>query len=402
MDQGKATQWAIVWIAMGAGIVAATHLGKLPPALTAIREDLGVDLVAAGWIASIVSATSFVLGLVAGAVADRIGQRRVVLFGLAALATGSLAGSFATTGTMLLAARFIEGFGFAATTIAAPGLIAQATHPRDRKRVLGMWAAYFPIGFAGFLLVAPVVVAIADWRALWRVDFAVTIVWFVVLWRATAHLSSRNTPGGKPETVLRNVALTLAQPGALLAAACFGLYAAQHVTLVIWLPTMITDIWATGMFVAAAVPIGVLLFNAGGNLLASWVMGRGAPIWLVMVVGATGMGLCELGIFSAALPDSARLVLAMAFGLFGGLLPAAALASAPVYAPSPAQIGTVNGLLVMGTATGQLFGPPVLAAVKQMAGSWESAGGLMVALAVSVVVLALFSRSFERKVETPG
>jgi MFS family permease len=384
---------------MGAGIVASSHIGKVPPALPSIQADLGVDLVTAGWIASIVSATSFALGLVAGSIADRFGQRRVVLFGIMALAAGSLLGSFAPTGGMLLAARFIEGLGFAATTISAAAIIAQVTHAKDRKWVLGCWAAYFPMGVISFLLLSPVIVDGFGWRILWQVSCAVTVLWLAVFWRATADWSPESSDGGKSETLFRNVTLTLAQRGAVLAAACFALYAAQHVAFIVWLPTMIMDAWAASTFVAAAVPTAVLFFNIGGVYLAGWVMSRGAPIWLLMAVGGAGMGLAELGFYSNALPDMARLAMALMFGVFGGLVPAAALAAAPVYAPSPAQIGTINGLLVMGTNTGQLFGPPALAAVRETVGSWVGTLWLMLSLAAAIILLALLSRPMERKAE---
>ena len=43
--------------------------------------------------------------------------------------------------------------------------------------------------------------------------------------------------------------------------------------------------------------------------------------------------------------------------IFGGMIPAAAVGSVAVYTPTPSQIGTMNGLMVMGTNAGMLFGP---------------------------------------------
>jgi len=96
------TQWAIMWIAFGGGIVAATHLGKLPPALPDIMIELDAGLVMGGWIASMISFTGFALGLIAGTVGDRFGQRRVLISGLLIIAAGSLLGAFARSGEIML------------------------------------------------------------------------------------------------------------------------------------------------------------------------------------------------------------------------------------------------------------------------------------------------------------
>lgn len=42
-----------VAVVVAAGMVAAFHVGKLPPALPAIRDELGLGLVAAGWLVAL-------------------------------------------------------------------------------------------------------------------------------------------------------------------------------------------------------------------------------------------------------------------------------------------------------------------------------------------------------------
>ena len=82
VDPRQVTQWPIVWAALGAGVVAASHIGKLPPALSDIRLELDAGLIMGGWIASMISIVGFAAGLGAGAIADRIGVGRVIIFGL--------------------------------------------------------------------------------------------------------------------------------------------------------------------------------------------------------------------------------------------------------------------------------------------------------------------------------
>ena len=391
------TNWLVVWAAFIAGVVAAGHIGKLPPALPLIRAELDASLVTAGWIASMISATSFALGLFAGAIADRIGHRRVLAFGLITLAVGSMTGAFAHSSAAMLASRFIEGLGFTSCVVASGAIIAHATAYEDRRWALGVWGAYMPVGFAGMLMVSALFVERYGWRLLWGAGCVITLVCAAAFLVVTAGWQRTQVRGAHLDSVLSSVARSVKVPGAVLVAVTFGLYAAQHISMMNWLPTYMVEVRSAGVVVSAGVPALVLAFNAGGSYLGGWAMGRGTPIWFLLALGSVGMALTEVAIVSSALPDAARLALACVFGVAGGIIPAAALAAAPVYAPSPALIGSMGGLMVMGSNTGQLFGPPALAASREHAGSWEGTLGLLLSLAIAAVVLSVASRPAERR-----
>ena len=57
----------------------------------------------------------------------------------------------------------------------------------------------------------------------------------------------------------------------------------------------------------------------------------------------------------------------------------------------------MNGLMVMGTSTGMLFGPPAVAAMRAVMGNWNDVVWLMVSLATVGVILAVLSRRLERR-----
>lgn len=394
--QSRQTQWPIVWVAFGAGIVAATHIGKLPPALPEIRLALDAGLVTGGWIASMISCTGFALGLVAGSLADRLGQRQVLIFGLLAMTAGSLLGAFAQSGEVMLLSRFIEGVGYTSVTITGAGMITHVTAAGDRKWALGIWSSYVPVGFSVMLIAGALVLEAWGWRTLWLISSGITVVWAGIVWKATLGWQ-RQSGNVAMTSMLNNVTRCLASPGALLAAGCFALYASQHISMMAWLPSYMREVYGSSTLVAAVVPAIVLMFNAIGNWFSAWAMGRGVSIWSLLAVGAIGMGLSQIGIFSAFLPDTARLGFAVLFGIFGGMVPAAALGSVAIYTPSPSQIGTMNGLMVMGTSTGMLFGPPAVAAMRAVMGNWNDVVWLMVSLATVGVILAVLSRRLERR-----
>ncbi len=393
---GEKTQWSIMWIAFGGGIIAATHLGKLPPALPEIMIDLDASLIMGGWIASMISFTGFALGLIAGTIADRFGQRWVLISGLLVISGGSLIGAFAQSSEVMLVSRFIEGIGYSAATVAGAGMITHVTAKGDRKWSLGIWSSYVPVGFAGMLIGGGLVLSIFDWHTLWLLSSIITFAWAGVVFFATNNWRRRGGGIGG-EKLMHNVVACLKQPGALLVATCFALYAAQHISIIAWLPTYMREEYAASPVAAAMVPAVVMLFNAVGNWISAAVMSRGAQSWLLLSVGALGMGLTQLGVFSVVLSDEVRLICGLLFGIFGGMIPAAAMGSVAVYTPAPAQIGTMSGLMVMGTNAGMLFGPPALATVRANTGNWNDVMWLVVSIAAVAAILALISRPLERR-----
>ena len=88
-------RWADVAIAIAAGLLAGAHVGKMPPALPAVRADLDLDLVTAGWVVSVFAATGAAFGAAAGGVADRLGHRVMLVGGLVLLAAGDFLGALA-------------------------------------------------------------------------------------------------------------------------------------------------------------------------------------------------------------------------------------------------------------------------------------------------------------------
>ena len=91
----------------------------------------------------------------------------------------------------------------------------------------------------------------------------------------------------------------------------------------------------------------------------------------------------------------------LSFGLAGGLdpnlEPGAVIVAAPRHAPSPAQIGAVNGIIMQGSNVGQLAGPPILAAVVTWSGGWDNSGWLLLLIGVIGVGFALGLRFIEAR-----
>ena len=140
-------------VVVGVGVVCALHVGKLPVAIPVLQASLGLSLLQAGFLLSLVQLAGMTLGLLVGLMADHLGPRRVMLTGLGLLAFGSALGGLSTGVRGLLATRVLEGLGFLLAVLPAPGLLRRRVHdPKTLARALGWWGAYMPLGTALALL----------------------------------------------------------------------------------------------------------------------------------------------------------------------------------------------------------------------------------------------------------
>ncbi len=381
---------------MAAGVVAAMHMGKAPPALPQLREEIGLSLVGAGWVVSLFNVVGGLLGLVVGTLGDRFGSRRAVVTGLLALALGSLLGTLAGGAAGLLAARFLEGLGFIAVATATPGLIVAATRTADLRLALGAWSTYMPAGSALAMLLAPLLLATLGWRGVWVAAAGLALLWAALLLaRMPADPPGHQRAAGA--SLLRNITLTVARPGPWLLAAAFACYTLQWVSLMVWLPTFLSEQRALTIGIASMLTALVIACNLPGNLLGGWLLHRHLPRWKLMALSGLGMIVCMSVIFAQTLPDGVRYLACLVFSLCGGMLPAAVLSGAPVVAPSRAQVATTNGLLIQGSNVGQMVGPPALAWLVTLTADWQSGFWMLQGAAFTVIALAFAYRAVERR-----
>ena len=373
----RRTLWPAVLLVTLAGVVAAFQIGKLPAALPALRAELGLDLVAAGWVISTIAAVGVATGMLWGFLADRAGHRRVLLAGMAVVAAGTLAGSFAETGTALIATRLVEGLGYIAVLAAGPSIVAALSAERDRSLALGVWAFYMPVGLSAMVAVSPAFVDLAGWRGLWRFNAAVAVLALLLAAGATGRRRAPPAPHGRvagggpglPAAIWR----TVSSPGPPTLAVCFGAYSLVYLSVSAFLPTFLIERQGYGAGTAAGLAALAMAVNAPGCVLGGWLVRRGWPAARVVALAYLGMLACAFGIFADDTGPALRIALATALPFAGGMIPPAVLDRSARHAASPALVATCVGLIVQTLSLGQLVGPPILASLVSESGSWQRA-----------------------------
>jgi MFS family permease len=400
-DTVPTTHWALVALLVGAGIVSATQSGKAPLAVPAIRADLGMGLVAAGFVVSMFHLITGLLGASAGVIGDRFGHRRVLLAGYLLLMAGGVLGWLAPSGTVLLLSRFVEGCGFVGITVAAPALLARVAAPRHHKLVFGLYGVNVPAGFAIMMVVAAILLPPFGWRGLWLANVVLCGVMLVLLFGATRPLGQA---AGAPvaRRSFRDLKAVVVRPGPWLLSLSFVTYGTLWAAVVLWMPTYMVEEQHRSVLFASLVGAAIVGANAVGNVVGARLSHAGAPAWLMVAIGGASMGVLARFIFPPEMPELGKYALAFAFSLAGGLIPASLLGSAAQHAPSPALVGSTLGLIFQGAHAGNFAGPPLLAAAVAVGGGWSKADWPLLGCGLLIVALALGLRRVERRRRRPA
>jgi MFS family permease len=126
-------------------------------ALEARKYPGGDDPVLIGLAMGIYGLTQGILQIPFGMASDRLGRKRVIIFGLLVFALGSLVAGGADTLMGVLAGRALQGAG--AVSAAVTALLADLTRDSVRTKAMALVGASIGLMFALSLVVSPVIAA---------------------------------------------------------------------------------------------------------------------------------------------------------------------------------------------------------------------------------------------------
>jgi predicted MFS family arabinose efflux permease len=361
-----------VLLVYGAGVLAATALGKVAPAVPLLRDDLGLPLGLLGWLVSAITAVATLLGTPAGLWVRRRGGRRALLAGLAVLAAAGAAGAAAPGAGWMLAARVAEGVGFLLVVVAAPTLMTQMADREHQPAVLALWGTAIAAGLAASAAAGGVLAPLG-----WRLWLAAPGLLAAPLAAAVALLVPPDPPGRRaadspavaaevpPAGPARLRAADLRLPALLAGGFCAVVAIAS--ALLGMLPTFLVEAQGGGSATAGSATALVALSSVLGSLAAGWLLGRGLGPRALLAAGLL-MPLASFPVVRAGGSFGASVLAAAALLAANGVVVAGVFAAVPRMAAAPDHLAVVNGLIAQLGSAGTLLGPPLFALAVGVAG----------------------------------
>ena len=190
-------------------------------ALPAIAAGLRASAAQSVWVINAYQLAVVAALLPFAALADRIGARRVHLFGLAFFVLASLLSALAWSLPVLVCARALQGLGAAAAMSVNIALVRQLYPAHRLGRGVGLNALVVGVSFAVGPTVASPLLALASWPWLYALNLPLGLLAFAVARAALPRVAPRATPFDALAALL--TALTFAAAiGALATAAQRG------------------------------------------------------------------------------------------------------------------------------------------------------------------------------------
>ena len=341
------------WVAAVATVCFGAFMGQLDASIVAltyrpIGAHFGAGLGVVQWVSLGYLLTLGGLLVPVGRASDRLGRKRVYLWGFVLFTVASLGCALAPSLAALVSLRVLQGAGAAMLQANSIALVATSAPAPRLRLALGVQAAAQALGLALGPTLGGLVVQTIGWRWVFALNVPVGVVAIV----AGRYLLPRTRlPEGEPPGRLREVVRV---PGMLSGATGAMLTYALLFGPIVLVPTVLQ---AHGMsalgagLVTAAQPAGFALAAATGERLLPGRWTAAARCLAGLAVAAAGLGVLLLAGPHAGWCAAALAVTGAGLGLFAPANNAAIMAATPQRAAGIAG-GLVNTARAGGTAVG--------------------------------------------------
>jgi EmrB/QacA subfamily drug resistance transporter len=180
----KNSRWLSLIVLCTGFLLIVVDMTIVNVALPSIQKDLGFTPSGLAWVVNAYLIAFGGLLLLAGRLGDLVGRKRVFLAGLAIFTGASLLCGFSFSQPMLIAARFVQGIGGAASSAVILAMIVTLfPEPLERAKAFGVFGFIASGGAAVGLLAGGLITEAVSWHWIFFVNLPIGL--------ATAAVAAR-------------------------------------------------------------------------------------------------------------------------------------------------------------------------------------------------------------------
>ena len=200
-------RWAILLVLAGSQMLVQLDATIINTALPAIKRAFEMSESQSLWVADAYMVIFGGLLLLAGALGDRFGRRKILIFGMGIFVAASIAVAFSPDANFMIVGRGLQGLG-GALVIPQTLSILTAVFPREeRGRAIGIWAGAMGFGMAFGPLVGGVLVDLIGWAGVFWVPAPIAALCMLGMATVPESRSQMHTKLDVPGAITGTIAM---------------------------------------------------------------------------------------------------------------------------------------------------------------------------------------------------
>src|SRR5947209_6004649 len=175
-EANERSRWIALVVLCAGALMIILDMTIVNVALPSIQHDLHFAQSSLAWVVNAYLITFGGLLLLAGRLGDLVGRRNVFLIGLAMFVAASALCGAAQSQTLLIIARFLQGFGGAMASAVILGMIVTMfPEPAERAKAIGVFSFVAAAGASIGLLAGGVITQAINWHWIFFVNLPIGV-----------------------------------------------------------------------------------------------------------------------------------------------------------------------------------------------------------------------------------
>ena len=190
-SQGRWTMTACI-LASSIAFIDGTALNVVLPSL---QKSLQADAAALFWILNAYLLVLAAFILTGGSLGDKLGRKKIFMWGILAFIAGSVACGFAPSVNALIVCRALQGLGGACMIPGSLSIISSSFNEQERGKAIGTWSAVTTMVTVGGPILGGAFADAGLWRYIFFINAPIGVASLLILWFKVAESRDQGNVG---------------------------------------------------------------------------------------------------------------------------------------------------------------------------------------------------------------